>query len=249
MPVLEDMTPPTVEEFALASGVAKNAAKNWQGYCGACRRRFDMIGGAIASHYGDRAQDLSVLDWGCAAGGVSILLATEMGLHMHSADVCEHSIAWLSRVAPFLSCSTLIPGEALPFDDARFDIVFGISVFTHLPPDAHDHYLGELRRITVPGGLVMLTVHSHFAVRHNAERKLDPAFHPYEDKALCDAGILYRSYPAKTLDAMAFAEHADYGLTYHSREFIESRFGRFFDILSIEEGRLGRQDLLTLRPL
>ena len=46
----------------------------------------------------------------------------------------------------------------LPFDDARFDLVLGYSVFTHLNVQYQDAWLGELRRLVRPGGILLLSI-------------------------------------------------------------------------------------------
>jgi SAM-dependent methyltransferase len=39
-----------------------------------------------------------------------------------------------------------------PFADQRFDFIFLASVFTHMLPDAVEHYLHEISRLLAPGG-------------------------------------------------------------------------------------------------
>ena len=51
----------------------------------------------------------------------------------------------------------------LPFPDEHFDLVFNHSVFTHLDADYQDLWLEELRRITQPNGIVILTVQGSHA--------------------------------------------------------------------------------------
>jgi len=40
-----------------------------------------------------------------------------------------------------------------PFPDQSFDFIFLGSVFTHMPPDAVEHYLREISRLLAPGGV------------------------------------------------------------------------------------------------
>jgi SAM-dependent methyltransferase len=54
----------------------------------------------------------------------------------------------------------------LPFPDDHFDLVFSSSVFTHIDERAQDFWLAELRRVTQPGGLLLLSVHGERAFRH-----------------------------------------------------------------------------------
>jgi SAM-dependent methyltransferase len=43
-------------------------------------------------------------------------------------------------------------GFTFPWDDASFDLVIATSLFTHLGPEATEHYLAESRRCLRPGG-------------------------------------------------------------------------------------------------
>jgi len=44
-----------------------------------------------------------------------------------------------------------------PYEDASFDYVLLTSVFTHMPPKEVDHYLSEISRVLVPGGIASIT--------------------------------------------------------------------------------------------
>ena len=47
----------------------------------------------------------------------------------------------------------------LPYVDNSFDIIYGISIFTHLPEDLHYKWFNELVRITKINGIIFLTLH------------------------------------------------------------------------------------------
>ncbi len=245
---LEDMSPPAVEEMLGGSGVAKVAAHNWENYCVKCRRRYDMVSEKLRDVYPGELAGARVLDWGCATGGVAIILDDELPVEMHAADVDAHSIKWLTKVAPAIHSHVLGVNEPLPFGTAEFDVVFGVSVFTHLPPTIVPFYVHELRRITRDSGLVLLTVQSNHACDVNLRTQKDPEMHPNDRDVLREKGILYNSYNEKVLSTLDFATESSYGLTYISPQYIHKTFGECFEIVSIEEGRLGKQDLLTMKP-
>lgn len=45
-----------------------------------------------------------------------------------------------------------------PYDDGAFDVVFLVSVFTHMLTDDVKNYIAEISRLLAPGGVCMLTV-------------------------------------------------------------------------------------------
>ncbi len=76
-------------------------------------------------------------------------------------DVSERSI----EIA-----KTRFPGDehyasitsSIPLDDNTQDIVFTACVFHHIPHEEHDFWLQELRRITKPGGMLVIYEHNPF---------------------------------------------------------------------------------------
>jgi SAM-dependent methyltransferase len=53
-------------------------------------------------------------------------------------------------------------GDRLPYDDASFDVVFSICVLHHVPLSSRAGFTAELRRVTRPGGLVMIGEHNPY---------------------------------------------------------------------------------------
>ena len=118
-----------------------------------------------------------LLDIGCGIGRTARVLARELrppGFY-DGFDVVPESIAWCQKHyratrAPFrfthadLRNTTYNPGGrytaaeyTFPYPDGAFDLVFAISVFTHLVPESADRYLSEASRVLAPGGRVLLT--------------------------------------------------------------------------------------------
>ncbi len=94
------------------------------------------------------------LDAGCGAGGASVL-AAERGARVVGLDA---SYALIAIARERLPREEFQVGdlEALPFEDGRFDVGFAANslMFAASPPAA----LGELARVTAPGGRVVIGV-------------------------------------------------------------------------------------------
>ncbi|NUT00469.1 MAG: class I SAM-dependent methyltransferase [Sphingomonas sp.] len=59
-------------------------------------------------------------------------------------------------------------GENLPFEDARFDVVFSDNVIDHAPDPAK--IISEIARVLKPGGLFYFTVNVHHSIYHFSSR-------------------------------------------------------------------------------
>jgi ubiquinone/menaquinone biosynthesis C-methylase UbiE len=51
-------------------------------------------------------------------------------------------------------------GSSFPFDDSGFDLVTAICVMHHVAPAEWAHFIGEMRRVVRPGGLVCVIEHN-----------------------------------------------------------------------------------------
>jgi SAM-dependent methyltransferase len=111
----------------------------------------DVLGGEL----GDRR---SILDFGCGCGRV-IRQWAALPARIHGCDVNARLVAWCQRRLPFASFQVSGMAPPLPYADEAFDLVYALSVFTHLPAEAQQPWAQELRRILRPGGYLLLTTH------------------------------------------------------------------------------------------
>lgn len=108
-----------------------------------------------------RSQPLtSVLDWGCGPARVvqhlpDLLPSSEI----HGCDYDPATIDWCAPAFPSIQFK-LNPLEAtLPYKSGTMDLVYGLSIFTHLSAARHEDWLRELARVTSDHGLLYLTFH------------------------------------------------------------------------------------------
>lgn len=50
--------------------------------------------------------------------------------------------------------------NTIPTEDRSYDLVFAACVFHHIPHEEHAYWLGELHRITKPGGILVIYEHN-----------------------------------------------------------------------------------------
>ena len=199
-------------------------------------RDFLMAGCEVAHSFlrildraGSRLQDHSeILDFGAGCGRVLRWLLPDAPSSAWTAcDIDASAIEWVRqnlRSAEALVSHTWPP---LPFDDGRFDLVLGYSVFTHLPVDHQDAWLEELRRVTRPGGLLLLTVHGPSAYRNASTRS---TFHKEHQGAFEQQGFIYWSNDY-------WKDHfpAYYQTAYHDPSYILRHWTRWLDVVKVME--------------
>ncbi|MCC6816013.1 MAG: class I SAM-dependent methyltransferase [Saprospiraceae bacterium] len=100
-----------------------------------------------------------ILDWGCGPGRIIRHLPelTHRQCEYYATDYNKNSIEWCSQNLPYISfnCNTIHAN--LPYLDDSMDIIYGISIITHLSEKSHYSWYRELFRILKPGGILLLT--------------------------------------------------------------------------------------------
>ena len=102
----------------------------------------------------------SVLDFGCGPGRVlPHFAALAPQAACVGCDVDAAAIDWAARAHRTLGWSLCSFHPPLPYEDDRFDLVYAISVFSHLDRGVAGMWLSELRRVLAPDGMALLSVH------------------------------------------------------------------------------------------
>jgi len=108
-----------------------------------------------------------ILDFGCGCGRIVMWLeGLSAGSDLYGTDIDADALEWASANLPYARFERNGQYPPLPFADGHFDLVFSSSVFTHIDEHAQDRWLAELRRVTRPGGYLLLSVHGERAFRH-----------------------------------------------------------------------------------
>lgn len=168
-----------------------------------------------------------VLDFGCGAGRTLRHLLEEARVaEICGCDIDAESVAWLeATLCPPLSVFT--NGEEPPLDlpDGRFDLVYAVSVFTHLT-DSWSRWLLELHRLLVPGGLLLTT---------------------YMGRSICEA-IIGEPWvdDGYGMNVLRQGEPWSAGgpMVFHDPWWIRAHWGRAFEIVSLTEGGFGSDDAM-----
>jgi SAM-dependent methyltransferase len=173
----------------------------------------------------------SVLDFGCGCGRVTRWWNDFDGL-VAGSDVSRSAIEWCRTNLPFARFEQNALAPPLMFDDESFDLVYALSVFTHLTADLQLAWRDEVRRVLRPGGRLLLTTHGRSYVPRLGE----------EERTSFERGDL----------VVRWGDVAGTNLcsAYHPETYLRDTFADGFTFLELEaEGARGNptQDLVLLR--
>lgn len=100
----------------------------------------------------------ALLDFGCGCGRVLRHWESLADTQVHGSDFNPYMIDWCRQALPFAGFSLNGVAPPLEYDDEAFDLVYAVSVFTHLPAPLQLPWLRELARVVRPGGRLLLSL-------------------------------------------------------------------------------------------
>lgn len=89
--------------------------------------------------------DGRVHDFGCGCGRVLTFFRDSLHASLYGKNIDDQAIAWCKEnLAEFASFTVNSEWPPLTFEDSFFDLIFSVSVFTHLPETLQTAWLAEL---------------------------------------------------------------------------------------------------------
>ncbi|HEX2292390.1 MAG TPA: class I SAM-dependent methyltransferase [Gaiellaceae bacterium] len=171
----------------------------------------------------------SILDFGCGCGRV-VRWWRELPAEIHGSDFNPTLVRWCRENLPFGMYAVNGPEPPLELGDDSFDLVYALSVLTHLPVETQRRWLDELAR--VGREWVLVSIHGEpYRVR------LKP-----EERSRFDAGEIVVRWGVVAGTNLCTA--------FHPPGSLERLAGERFEVVSyIPEGAKGNppQDLVLLR--
>lgn len=195
-----------------------------------------VIRDTLARHGVDLKQIGALLDFGCGCGRAARWWKTLGVPEVHGCDYNPALVEWCRDNLPFMDARHNDLGPPLPYEDGRFDLVYALSVFTHLSEPMQHAWMAEMRRAIRPGGHLLFTTMG--AKSRPALDRLD------------------RSHLAEAFDAGRLAvsdedvEGTNRCVAYHPRSWVEEAMLDGFELLEFTPAgpaMMGPQDLYLLR--
>jgi SAM-dependent methyltransferase len=237
---------------AADGGLALPPKRLWQrwaltleSYLEGGRRDVETMLGTVTRASGDDDRLGRILDFGCAEGRMLRHLHGDSKRELWGVDVNAERIAWCQQhLVPPLRVATTTTAPHLPFADGYFDLVYAISVFTHISELA-DAWLLELLRVLRPGGHIYLTIHD--------EHSVDVLLNQYRAEGRQPEMVdLLLRFDAATgtlgRDWQYFAVYADPGAqVFYRRDDLVTRWSQLAEVRETKQEAIGYQTALLFR--
>lgn len=149
----EPLALPSEEQLVRTQGNSSTARYLSYGLTVAARMKVIM-----RRYFGKDLGDLGrIVDWGVGCGRVAHYVAPSCASFV-GFDIDADNVSWCANHLPgSFVCNDLMP--PLDLADSSVDLLYGISVFTHLTDVAARAWRDELSRVLKPGGACVITVH------------------------------------------------------------------------------------------
>jgi len=177
----------------------------------------------------------NVLDYGCSNGRMTRLLKDHIpeAQEVFGMDIDCRRVFWalnyISEKANFIPCNS---SYHLPFSDQYLSLVTFYSMFTHFDESAFA-WLQELRRVLTVGGVALITLHDHEALK-NLEK--------FPDHTPIKKGVQkhIKEFTNEKSDLSFFQDHTGTVLqTFISRKMFEKCCSNSFRILETRPNTMG----------
>ncbi len=186
----------------------------------------------MAKNGGELESLQDILDFGCGSGRVLRHFHDLKGPQLHGTDYNPALVRWCEKNLPFVKFQVNTLEAKLAYPDESFDLIYALSVFTHLSEPSQALWMQELKRILRPGGYLFFTTHGD----HYLPQLTD------EDRQRFAQGqlVVVRSKREGSNDCA----------TFHPPVYVRQTLSQGFEIVDfLPEGALGnpRQDVNLFR--
>ncbi len=116
------------------------------------------IRAAVAEEGAEMGEMGAILDFGCGCGRVARNWAALDGPEVHGSDYNDELVSWCDANLPFLQAGRNELDPPTGYESESFDLVYALSVLSHLSEPLQGAWVAEFRRLLRPGGLLIVSV-------------------------------------------------------------------------------------------
>ena len=190
----------------------------------------------------EMTEKVKVLDFGCGCARLlGYFFRSDTKGKFTGTDIDGDAIAWAQFNYPDRARWDVNgPSPPLPYPSQEFDVVFAVSVFTHLDEELQFDWLQELHRILATNGILICSLHgkpvweqvalSNRSLRH----------------AMSDKGFHFLQSNSGVRNLAGLPKF--YQTTFHSEEYVRNHWGNQFHIIDYTDRMIGNhQTSVVLR--
>lgn len=159
----------------------------------------------------------AILDWGCGCGRVLRQWSGLGQTRVFGCDLNPKMVEWCQDNLSFVDAAVTGLTPPLPYADSSFDLVYALSVFTHLSEDLQLEWMRECLRVLKPGGfLLMSTMGEYYLSRARLSESEQEAFRRGE------LVVLYERSAGTSLCS-----------AYHPPDYVQRRLATDFELATL----------------
>lgn len=180
----------------------------------------------------------NVLDWGCGCGRLARNFYLLPEAKLTGIDIDADNLNWCKEHLPFGEYRRAPLHPPTDLEATAFDLLIGISVFSHLTERHQFEWLRELHRLAQPGAFLLMSVLGETTA---CQTQLDPArWQEWRQTGIFSFG---------NIDLQGYIEDDNYYCnTYMTADYIQRTWAEFFQVVEIIPGYIGnQQDLVIMR--
>ena len=209
---------------------------------------------AIYHYYKGNAGRPKILDFGAGCGRMIRFLSDfPEQYEPFASDVNGQHMTWCGENLKGVQCFKNGTTPPFPNGVGGFDLIYSLSVFTHLPERTARLWMEEIHARLAPGGILIFTTHGDRVLEtisnsevHQKMFMLTSGMAAGIQANLSRERFVFLKYPEEILQAADAG--SEYGNSFIHQDYVRSEWGRMFEELEyIPAGLRGWQDVVVLR--
>ena len=173
-------------------------------------------------------------------------------IELHGCDVDRTPIEYLQKHVPLIQAVLSSNQPPLPHESAYFDVIYSVSVFSHLNEVSFKAWAEELSRVVKLGGTLLLTIHGLHALKvlrtnnSSASIGIDSYIFNSMESSFEAKGFLWMPQLTGSTDI----DTNQYGVSFVDRAQLEKFLPSSLKLVHYGEREIGNwQDLIVLKKV
>jgi len=157
-------------------------------------------------------------------------------------DISKTNVSWCKKNFDDIKFSSNKQLPPLNFSDNFFDVIYSISVFTHLNEEEQYLWLNELKRILKTGGFLLISLHNF----DNLKEKKD--IEMAKKNGILEKGFAFWKIKSP-LKRLIWGSSTS-KIAFHTKNYVLENYSKSFKIIKyVDKGINNHQDLIVLQKI